>query len=97
LYSCDAGFYGPLCNLHCGDKCNGVKGFDTCDHGGNCLFGCKPPYSGAKCQDQDCPFKNCKRCDVSSHGNTYCWQCDSGKLLQSLMLSHMRTNLHTKF
>ncbi|XP_060578377.1 multiple epidermal growth factor-like domains protein 6 [Ruditapes philippinarum] len=76
--SCDAGFYGPLCNLHCGDKCNGVKGFDTCDHGGNCLFGCKPPYSGAKCQDQDCPFKNCKRCDVSSHGNTYCWQCDSG-------------------
>ncbi|XP_045157547.2 multiple epidermal growth factor-like domains protein 11 [Mercenaria mercenaria] len=76
--SCSAGMYGPLCNLPCGDNCNGVKGFDTCDHFGNCLFGCKPPYMGPRCQEQDCPFSNCKRCDVNINGNTYCWQCQPG-------------------
>lgn len=73
---CQPGFYGPSCNIQCSDNCFG--GNTNCDSFGYCFFGCKEPYSGAKCTESACFFENCIRCDVNYLGRSYCLECKTG-------------------
>nr|XP_022317542.1 multiple epidermal growth factor-like domains protein 6 isoform X2 [Crassostrea virginica] len=73
---CRPGKYGPGCTESCSSHCriNQTK----CDHFGHCIYGCKLGWRGDKCDEQDCDFENCLRCDVVNK-YIYCSNCTTGK------------------
>ncbi|XP_052775118.1 multiple epidermal growth factor-like domains protein 11 isoform X3 [Mya arenaria] len=76
---CSAGQYGRFCNIPCNTNCNGFNSInDTCDFYGNCLFGCKPFWSGPMCDQHICPIERCNHCGMSLTNHKECKQCHEG-------------------
>ncbi|XP_062567915.1 uncharacterized protein LOC134230153 [Saccostrea cucullata] len=56
------GFYGEFCNLHCSEKCAQID----CRQNGTCIGGCKPHWTGQKCDIVDLASGNCSNTNVYS-------------------------------
>lgn len=75
------------CSKKCSSNCVGSEFAinNTCDFFGNCLFGCKTPYTGPKCEEQECPFNRCRSCGYNYAGHLECKSCEAGKIFKSVV------------
>ncbi|XP_061168084.1 multiple epidermal growth factor-like domains protein 11 [Saccostrea echinata] len=75
---CEPGRYGSGCTEICSKNCKINQ--SKCDQFGRCIYGCNLGWRGDKCEEQDCDFENCVRCDISYYSNyIYCSVCTEGK------------------
>ncbi|XP_052256185.1 ALK tyrosine kinase receptor-like isoform X14 [Dreissena polymorpha] len=73
------GYYGPECNLRCSENCQGFySNAATCDFYGNCIYGCKEPWSGRTCSEQNCTILHCTECRMAAQQYIYCYKCEEG-------------------